>query len=665
MFNGLFGAVVDAVAPPPVVIAPPSWKTRARRWALRKAGRLVRKVMRKLWGKTRLLAPWYIALTVWVAAALVGMSEQGWRTLAAISVAGVVPMYWWLGGPFGRWSRRRKLKPIEHRLWYAGFYALLALWAPVAAAWTVLPPWAGALWLPTLAVWIRWMWHHRARKEPSADVALGRHEEIWADVKGMKGTRLINPVECADPPRLEAEVDLSDTDLLVKDVVAAIPHIAKKFRVPVPNVIADHGPTRLEHVAKLTVVTDNPCNDPIEYDESWIPTEQDIAEGCVPFHMYPNGTRARVRLWLPGAGTVNSLFSGDIRTGKSAGMETKLLQATWTGKVWPMAADPQGGISMPWWCKPDGSGLAKWQATDDDGIWDQLCAFREAMYDRSAAMAEFEWTDKWGDRHIGINCWDPSIPGMPPAVGWSCDEFWRLMLNDAYFEVFKECMKMQNKTGMFMDIATQYPGIEEFHNDMAMRQPLTAGNLLSYRNTASSVKEMILPKSLPSPLDIPWETPDGQHTKGTLICASQAPRSSLPVYSRTVWAERGRYWGERAMERVPELDAVTRQAFDRAIKQNREQREKLRRAAGQPAERERIEVQAAAPKTKVRAEDRILTYLSECDDGRAHTGVIATDLDMPKGTVGTTLKRMETKGIVHQPREGVWALTPVAASAAA
>jgi hypothetical protein len=52
--------------------------------------------------------------------------------------------------------------------------------------------------------------------------------------------------------------------------------------------------------------------------------------------------------------------------------------------------------------------------------------------------------------------------------------------------IFKECLKMQNKTGMYHGHATQYPGIEEFNNDMAMRQPLTAGNLLAYRNTATA-----------------------------------------------------------------------------------------------------------------------------------------------------------------------------------
>lgn len=643
------GAFADAAAPAPIVVAPPSWQRRLRRWAIRRAWRAVRRIFIKAMAWGRALAPWYLALTVWLAAAIAGQLEQGWRTLAGLALLGAVPMYWWLGLPLGQKTRRRRrVKPAEQRIWYAAFYALLSVWASVGAAWTVLPPWTGVLWVGTFAVWVRWMWHRRIRKAEPVQVA-GVRELTWASVKGLKGTVLENIVDREAPARWEADVDLGDTDLLVKDVMAAAPHVAKRYKVPITNVVVDYSPSRLEHTAKLTVVRDNPLFDPVVYDESWIPTEQDIADGCVPFHMYPNGMRARVRLWLPGAGTVNSMFTGDIRTGKSAGMDTKLLQAVWTGKVWPMAADPQGGVSMPWWCAKNGRGLAMWQAVDEDQIWTQLCAFRDAMYARSEMMSEFEWVDKWGDQQRGINCWDPTIPGMPPAVTWSCDEFWRLMLRDDFFAVFKECLKMQNKTGMLMDIATQYPGIEELHNDMALRQPLTAGNLMAYRNTATSVKEMILPKGLPSPLDIPWETPEGQHTKGTLICASQAPRSSLPVYSRTVWAERGRYWGERAMERVPELDDVTAAVFAK--------HRLAKPAEPKPTEKTRESITATRPApAKLRVEDRIMAFLRDHEGQQAHTGVIADALDLPKGTAGTTLKRMAARGTVRQVRRGIWGL---------
>jgi hypothetical protein len=48
----------------------------------------------------------------------------------------------------------------------------------------------------------------------------------------MSGTRLTNVVELPHPQRWEADVDLADTDMLVNDAARAVPHIAKRFKVP-------------------------------------------------------------------------------------------------------------------------------------------------------------------------------------------------------------------------------------------------------------------------------------------------------------------------------------------------------------------------------------------------------------------------------------------------
>lgn len=650
----------------------PSWKSRLLRWSLRKAARMVRRTFRRGWIWRRALAPWYVAMTIWVAAALASQMQRGWSTILGIAVVGAVPGWRWLGMPAWRFTRRRNLKPVGQRIWYAGFYAFLTLWASVAAAWTALPPWAGVLWVATMTVWVRWMWHHRTRFEIPAVMGdlLDDRTLRWNKVEGLAGTSLVDPVELEAPKRWEAKVDLSSTKLLVKDVVAALPHIAKVFERPVGNIIADYGPGRLEHVAHLTVVDDNPCNTVTEYDESWMPSEQDVAEGVVPYHLYPNGVRGKVRLWLPEAGCVNSLFTGDVRSGKSAGMEAKMLQATMTGKVWPMVGDPQGGVSMPTWCGPQG--LARWQAPCKEGdlepIWRQLNGLREGMYARSDAMSRFEWVDEYGDEQVGLNCWDPDLTGWC-AVGYALDEAWRVLLIPEMAAILKELLKMMGKVGYYIDLATQYPGLEEFNNDMGMRQPLNAGNLLAYRNSAGSVKSMILPSHLPGPFEIPTETVAGEHTKGTLICSSQAPRSSLPVYSRSVWAKRGRFWAKQAIERVPRLDPYTADAFakygceaalldvsDGFIRETFEKIEQREREKVTVAEPKAAPVAAKSGKAKRQtALDRIKEFLSTRPDRRAHTGVIAEALEIPLGTVSTTLRRVEGRE-VHQDRRGIWAL---------
>lgn len=662
------GAFADAAAPAPIVVAPPSWRRRLRRWALRKAGRAVARIFRRAWSWGRALAPWYAALTVWLAAAIAGQVEGGWRTLVVLAVLGAAPLYRWLGLPAGRATKRRGRKPLEHRCWYAGFYALLCVWSAVGAAWTVLPPWAGVLWVGTFATWVRWMWHRRTR--PAAKVHVDAWSQRWAKVKGMSGTTLASPVQLQDPTRWEADVDLSAADLLVRDVAAAAPYIAKAFGVPVENVVAEYGPSRLEDTARLCVVQENPCHDAVVYDESWIPMPADAAEGVVPFHLYPNGKRGKIRLWTPGAGCNLTLFSGDQRTGKSAGMEAAMTGAVFTGNVWPVAGDPQDGVSMPAWCGEDGR--ARWQAPCRNGdlepLWHMWQGIRDGMHARQLLMRSWRWTDQFGDRRIGTSAWDLQImPGFP-AVGIACDELHMLMKDKEFAGLIKQCLKMMGKVGFFVFGATQNPSIEEFDNDQGIRQGFTAGNVLCYRNTTGTVKNMILPPGMPDPSGIPSDTPDGLHTKGMLIASSAAPRSSLPVYSRSVWAQRSTYWADRAMRHCPDLDEPTMAAFAPHMKLTQLAllgKTATADAAPPAVERDRIVVPDAKPERKGRAIDRIVAYLEGREGRRAHTGVIAQALDMPKGTVSTTLNRALPSGRVYQAREGIWALDAEPAASAA
>jgi hypothetical protein len=633
-------------------------KTRAALWTLRAAWRAAVLLLRqgRVWW--RALLPVYLAVAVWLVAAVASLVEKGAATVGTLAAVSSVPVYWWLGLPAGRLSRRRRVKPLVQRCWYGGAYIAVCGLAVLTAGWRLGPPMPGLWGAATGAVWVAWLWHHRVRIEDAIDDALDPRQETWQKVKGMGKTALVDIKEFDKPKRWEADVDLSDTDLLVADVVAAVPHIAKAFVQPRMNVIADYKPGRLESRARLTVVAENPCETPVVYDESWIPTEAEIADGCVPFHFYPNGQRGLVRLWQSRAGTLNTLFSGDIGSGKSGGMEAKGIQAMFTGRVWPMAGDPQGGASMPALC--GAQGVARWQAPcseDDLGpIEEQLLFLKEAMYDRAARLSRFEWVDEYGDERIGLNGWDFDITGWP-AIGYSLDEVWKLMQNEALAALVKELLKMQRKVGFYMDMATQYPGIEEFNNDMAIRQCLTAGNLLAYRNTAGSVKEMILPKGTPTPFEIPSETLDGDHTRGMLSAVSQAPRSSLPVYGRSVWAKRNVFWARRAAARVPELDEGTA----RILRKYRPSAVPLSVPAQREPVREVVEVSAPAavaqPARRETVLERVVAYLGSRPDRRAHTGVIAEALDIPKGSVSTTLRRAaDRSGAVHQVRVGIWAL---------
>lgn len=529
-------------------------RSRIARWIGRGLAKMLFRALRRvLWRWRRSMLPWYAAAMVWLCAVIASVIQDGWTLMVMAAAVGAVPMWRWLGLPAWRFRKRRDLKSVAYRAWHAGFYTLLSVWGPVAAVWTVGRPWLAALVIPAFTVWLARLWHYRVRSEPPPQ--LGEYDDIWAQVKPLNGTALLDARKVEDPERLLATVDLSATDHLMKHVVEAVPTISKKFGVPPRSVVVHPSRDGVETTCNLEIVYRNLCDDPVPYDATWIPTAENIKAGIVPYHSYPNGQRGFVRLFLKNAGCVNTMASGDPRVGKSESIETLLTQMAFTGMVWPMAADPQEGVSMPTWCGKHDP-LARWAALDLDTIYDQLLALRDVMLARSRAMGDVEWVDEWGDRHIGINCWDPSKVDWP-IIAYAVDEAWSLTGHPDFKPLFIQLLKMMGKCGMKMVLATHYPELGEFGNEESIRQAFTAGNLLAFRNTATATKNMILPSGMPGPDGIRQETDTGNHTKGQLVAATAAPRSSLPVYSRAVHPERMRFWGAQAAARIPQLDPIS------------------------------------------------------------------------------------------------------------
>ncbi len=581
----LLGAVLGNDTPTFKIVAPRrSAKARLLRWV----GRLLLvfvatqgwRLLRILFAhrRRRLLHPWRIALGVWIVAALLHLAQRGWVT--ALAVAAVAGVWVWqrCGLPAWRFTRRRRLPVRAVRGWYGGAYLATSGWAVVAAKWGPGPPRLGYLMAITVACWVALCWHLRTRRDEVP--ALTDAEVKWTSIAGLEKTTLLAVEEMDEPRRVRFDIDLTGCDLLAEKLDGFRPQIAKKFGVPQTNVMVGYRPDRLETKGQAEIVLDNPCNEPVVYDERWFPTDAEVAAGIVPFHLYPNGQRGYVRLWypgrepgVPGAGGVMSVFTGDIGSGKSAGMSTLLTQATMTGRAWPMAGCPQGGASFPAWAGAEGQ--AAWKAACDeadlDPIMAQLLFLREALYDRTNRLAKFRWVDKWGDQRVGLSCWDYDIIAAYadlngtkpwPLITAAFDELWRLMLFPEYAEIVKELLKLARKAGIDLFGATQYPGLEEFNNDAGMRQPLVSGNVLCYRNSDGTTKSMILDKEMPGPNTIPAETPEGRDTKGTLIAQAKGPRSSVPNFSRSVWVERDMHYAKEAATRIhplePELQTILR-----------------------------------------------------------------------------------------------------------
>lgn len=617
--------------------------TRLMAWVVRLQWRATKGTIRVGVRHRVKLMPTHTAMAAWTAAAACAAADQGVQIAATAAAAGALLLYVNLGGPLGRFTRRRNRKPRRHTLWWCFGYTGMAGYVVAAAAMPVMllrPGWLIAVWLPCQ---LAWSWHRRTR--PSEQVPLTDVQATWGKVDKVADTELYEIEEFTEPKRVTALVDLTNVDLLPADVRRAIPHIAKRFRLPPSNFVVEDGPGGVQHVASLAMVFQNPTDGPVLYDQTWWPTPAEIADGTVKFHLYPDGQRGRLRFMLPGAGAVNLMLSGDPRVGKSQGMTTLGIQLMRTGLVWPIGVDPQGGVSMPALVGRNNTGAFPWQAPCDeddfDPAWRVLCAVREIMYARNRALTRFEWQDEWGDRHVGLNCWDARITGWP-LMYVMLDEFWALMRIPEIAHIFKECVKMAGKVGIGFAVATQYPAIDEFGNDPALRQPMLA-QAAAYRNREKGVGAMTLPPNTPSPDGIPDVTATGQHTKGMLIAVSQAAASSRPTYSRTVWAERDRHEAKQAAAFIPALEPAAAEIVARWMDPTWDPADRatiITVPAGTPT---KVSADVPAPPaTRKRVLDRIVAWLSDptkCQAGRARTGQLAIALDVPRSTISTTLHR--------------------------
>lgn len=653
-------------------------RQKARRWVIRACGRFLWKALRKACARGAVLAPWFVAVTLYVVSAIMSVINQGWLTVLAAAGAGAVPTYWWLGGWAWHLTRRRHLKPTKQRIWLAAAYVAYTVLAVLTAVWRVGVPMPG-FWLTTAAAFsIAVAWYRYENRERAGMDE--RHYE-WGRIKKVAGVELGPITDHQEPERWIAEADLSESDMLVENLAQAFPFIAKRYRVPRQNVIVDEVLPGVDALARITVVRKSPIDVPLVYDKTW----QEYTEpGCFPFHTYSDGYRGQLRLSTPGSGTVNSLFSGDVGWGKSAGLFAAAIQAINTGRVYPVVLDPQGGQSLP--ALAGRAGIAPMKASNPEQIYDRLLKIHAGMIARSAYLEGYEWDDKWGDTHVGMGFFDQDVmatqkrnPLFWPIILVILDEAHKACKDPEWGAIivilFEEIVKLSRKTGIAVWPATQYPGIEELGNKMAIRQNLIAGNVIAYRNSAKTTGTMILDSHMPPPHTIPKHTRDGKQALGFAVISSAAPFSSRAAFSRSVFVERQTQAAEQAAERIMPIDDVTAEAMA-AIDAKREEdavaaqvaAHQAAKAGGTAAQtaRQTITVSTAKaagePWRQGTVLERCVAYLQhlELTKGVTETtsGILAAETGSAHNAVCMALGRAAKRNppICHSPRNGTWAL---------
>lgn len=668
------------------------WYTRLLRWTSRALFRIVKRMIRRLWVRRRICAPFLIGTAAYMLGAIMWLFENGFIVPVTGGLACTPLMYWWLGGRFGngrigkRLNRRRKLPPWNHRRWYAAAYASLFLLTTLTAAWTPAPPVTG-LWATALAVfWLRWVLHHRVRKEdiPGLDPLVARimKARVLSEAVPIGTVRhLTEPTE-----KIEFDVDLSDGETLVKHLAAAdaAAQIAKKANVAPSAVHVSQKTRGRDTAATIAIVQNNLIEGPVIFDQSWRPGR--ASNGTFQYHQYSDGYRGSLRLFTPHSGTKNALFTGDVGVGKTQAMQLAALLAIDTGRVYPILGDPQGGQSMP--ALGGGRGIVRVRATDPEAVLHQLHAIHAMMIARSRYLSDYRWIDHTGYLNVGMGFFDqdimmnqPENPLFWPIIMYILDEA-HMACKDPIFgeqiaELLEQVIKLSRKTGIAVWAATQYPGLDELGGKQSIRQNLINGNIIALRNSARAAGVMMLPEAMPDPFEIPRENPDGSETQGVSTVLSAAPLSSRPVYSRIVYNEHDARFAAEVAPKIMELDEVSGNALadnnvdkleaDLAAEVEQMTRD-LATNPDQPA-RERIVVGGvpAQAKRKPTILDEAVAYLlslsadpETADYPVASTGVIARAIGRQDNlsSVSTALGRGEKKGIVHNPdgKQGMWAL---------
>ncbi len=693
----------------------PNWKARARRWIVRACWRMVKRVLRRAWRHRVALAPFMLCALTYVTSAIAYLIDRGWVVVAASFITGGFVVYWWLGGKAWVVTRRRGLRPLSQRWWMAAGYATLAMLAVVTSAWRAGVPMPGFWAVESITFTIASaVFRYRARRKVIPDELLDPRQVTWDKIKKVKGAILgppkdlgggnpdeyENPKDAEGPRRWIAEVDLTDTDMLVTDVAKTAPHIAKRYRVGRSNVIVDELVAGEDALAQLTVTLENPLHQRIDFDESWLEMPE---PGCFRFLSYSDGKWGLFRLYTPMSGTVNAFFSGDIGTGKSGAIFTAAIQACMSGRVHIIVGDPQQGQSLPALGIIARKQLGEEGYADDaERVYLQVLKLHAASLARSAYLKRYVWRDRHGDLNAGMEFFDQDLLAsqkLNPETG-EHPLFWPMVvyiLEEAHLaakdpeygpeivRLLADIVKLARKTGIAAWVANQNPGIEELGNNSALRQNLVAGNVLCYRNSSKYTGVMILDRSMPEPHTIPRLTPDGEQTQGMVVAACPARGSARNTVARSPFIERKTHWARRAAERVMPLDDVFLAAWAAADLERQEEQlaaevtEYLKAKATGAVAAPAAAVEEGEPWRHGTVPERCVKYLQHLEAstgfGETTTGILAHECGAKLNTVSQALgrlarpkptrKRPHPVPVVHSPRDGTWALGPAPAAALA
>lgn len=564
-----------------------------------------RKSVRWGWTHRRGAAPLYAACTLAALGSLLAAAQGGAGTAAVLSgLAGC--------GVWQRLHGRRRGKPSRRRaalVW--ALWAAASAWLTATAAHGLRPPMPGLLLVLTLAAGVPWWWHHRIRATPGIeDWQQVWDERVAAQGGALPGSRLTDraPLDVG----WEATIELPPGKLTTTAAVAATERIASAYNLPVSSAVVEPTGTGDASRARLMMLERNP----LEQLQPWAgPGLFDLALGVVPVGVYPDGQVAYYRFWRPESGAVHSLVAGTTGAGKSRFVEMLLACERHSGGlVCSWVCDPQGGQSLPDWIDH----VDYPERTAEGGVR-MLRRAVAVMYQRNAYLAQVEWTDERGRARKGKAHFEPT-PEMP-LLSITIEEAHAVLAIPEARKLAEDIAKMGRKCGVSLRLVVQVPLLDQLGNSMTLRDGVAGGNVVVFRTANRLSGQVAFNGTLPvDPSQLPRQFPDGSSTAGLGYILGASDRQAI-------------------MRSYCDLDPFHWATAGDTV-----------RLDAPPAPEPVAEATPAASGT-----DAIVAFLRE--HGDAHTGVIADAVDMPRGTVSTTLTRLKDRGLVQQVRHGVWAAT--------
>lgn len=409
-------------------------------------------------------------------------------------------------------------------------WAAASGWALTAILWEPAGPYglvqiillAGGLWLGR-----DHLYHHRQQPRPrivkgaiatppalpaGPDPRLERFRARFVDRAGgrahapLAGAELHSFTEVRDRAGFSFEVKLDEESGHTHSTVTSQRQaIAALYDVPADQVIVGHGSRRSESRAQVTVLT---AADAYAEPQPWDGVSTwDPATGCIDLGLFGDGEVAHWRLSAPGSGTWGGMILGTSGTGKTgdahiiASEAGTAMTCTRCGAARPSdssctGCDPRRVFAVIMG-DPQRKPLGVWRGRADLTGWGPagcvhlLRMLHAAMEERTARMADEEWTDAKGRLNTGRGWFDPS-PDCPGLIG-IFDEWHKIIGGPAGAEAERLAEGIEaegRKVGVSIIWLDQMPDVGATGADRVVRELMKGFNVIGHRVDGTS-KAMI------------------------------------------------------------------------------------------------------------------------------------------------------------------------------